>query len=240
MSNRGDRIPPELWDEKQLLTRCEYYKEFLEGEIGPSYKKALGLLKPEPNKMILDIGCGRGEIVKECAKVTDWAVGVDYSFAAVKISKNYVGAGNIVRASATHLPFKNEVFDDIAMLGFINHLSEKDLIMCLQESKRVLRADGRMLITTPNMLGVALFHALGSAYRLLLRRQKVPIRPEYFDSSLRLNSKNYLSLRRILSECGFKPKIWFDAWLEGNAARIVCKILFFVGPLYCIAEKEEH
>jgi len=89
---RSKTPPPELWDERCLLTRCEGYKEFLKGEIESSYTQALRLLKPGSNERILDIGCGRGEIVKECAKVTEGAVGIDYSLAAVTVSYTHLRA----------------------------------------------------------------------------------------------------------------------------------------------------
>ncbi len=237
---RSKTPPPELWDERCLLTRCEGYKEFLKGEIESSYTQALRLLKQGSNERILDIGCGRGEIVKECAKVTEGAVGIDYSLAAVKIANNHVGTGNIVRASATHLPFKNRVFDGIVMLGFINHLCEEELEMCLQESKRVLKQDGRVLITTPNSFGIALFHVFNIIYRLLFHHQRLPLRSYYHNDPLRVNLKNYLSLRKILKKCGFEPKIWYDIEVKGVAPSIVYRILFFTGPLYCIAIKGEY
>jgi SAM-dependent methyltransferase len=48
------------------------------------------------------------------------------------------------------LPFGDEVFDGIACFELLEHLGDHDGLM--REIRRVLRPEGRLLLTTPNRL----------------------------------------------------------------------------------------
>jgi ubiquinone/menaquinone biosynthesis C-methylase UbiE len=231
-----NRTPPELWDEKQLLERCEGYKEFSSGTIELSYKVALECLELKSGDSILDIGCGRGEIIKECSKITPRAVGIDYSIAAVKIARDYAGCGNIVQCSATNLPFKDNTFKYVTILGFMECLNQEDLKLCVQESKRVLTNNGTILITTPNSLGVAFFTFCDKAFHLLTFKKKQSI-SNWYGSPLVRSTMNYFSLRSLLRKNGLKYRIWFDRNAKGRLPGFIYKILFFTAPIYCLAQK---
>jgi SAM-dependent methyltransferase len=235
-THSGKKTPPEFWDEKQLLERCEGHREFSTGNVEPSYKTVLEYLALKPGDKILDIGCGRGEIIKECSNITPWAVGIDYSVAAIKIAHSYAGSGNIVRCSAINLPFRDDAFGHVTMLGFMECLNKEDLNLCLQESKRVLANNGTILITTPNSWGVAFFTFFDNVFNLLVYRKKRSA-SNWYDSPLVNSRMNYFSLRGILRKNGLKPRIWFDPSTKGRLPGLVYKILFFTAPLYCLAKK---
>lgn len=236
MSPSDKRTPPELWDEKQLLERCEGHREFLAGTIESSYRRALEYLNLKSSDKILDIGCGRGEIVKECLKITPWAIGIDYSVSATKIASSHTRSGHIVQGSATTLPFRNDTFECITMLGFIECLNQEDLELCLQESKRVMTNNGIIFITTPNSLGVAVFSFFDKLFRLLTLRKK-PNTSSWYGSPLVCSTMNYFSLRTLLQKNGLKSKIWFDQSAKGRLPSFIYKMLFFTAPIYCLAKK---
>jgi len=53
-----------------------------------------------------------------------------------------------VIADALHLPFKSNVFDTIAALDLLEHVSNPSLLV--MEAYRVLKQKGILLVTTPN------------------------------------------------------------------------------------------
>ena len=55
-------------------------------------------------------------------------------------------------ADALKLPFENDKFDLIVSLETIEHFSADKQSVLLQEFKRVLKADGTLIISTPNSL----------------------------------------------------------------------------------------
>jgi 2-polyprenyl-3-methyl-5-hydroxy-6-metoxy-1,4-benzoquinol methylase len=231
------RTPPsELYGEEYYLAGCAGYNEFRDGEIAARFKWAFQILNVLPRERVLDIGCGRGELVKECDRFTTGAVGIDYSLAAVKIARQHTG-GNIIRASATHLPFRTGVYDKIVMLEVFNHLSEKDLEMCLDESKRVLKKGGVVLICTPNQWN-DLYHLLVVAYQFVFRHRKMPVKSPYYSAHV-ANLKNPLSLWRTIRKAGFNVRIGFDTSSSGQPSRFLHKVFFFLMPLYATATPRE-
>ena len=58
----------------------------------------------------------------------------------------------LVCGDAHHLPFKNEVFDVIAIIEVIEHLDKPDL--ALKETCRCLKSGGKLILSTPNALGI--------------------------------------------------------------------------------------
>jgi len=66
----------------------------------------------------------------------------------VDIGKPEVSIPNFIRASAFHLPFKEEVFEEVYMLHLLEHLEEPAI--AVREAYRVLRNGGRLTAKTPN------------------------------------------------------------------------------------------
>jgi ubiquinone/menaquinone biosynthesis C-methylase UbiE len=58
----------------------------------------------------------------------------------------------LVCGDAHHLPFKNEVFDVIAIIEVIEHLDKPDL--ALKETCRCLKSGGKLILSTPNAVGI--------------------------------------------------------------------------------------
>jgi SAM-dependent methyltransferase len=242
-SNRFDKTPsPEEYTEEYFLTDCGGFKEYLQGKLSLRHQKAVEYLAIRPGEVILDIGCGRGELVRACNEKGGNSVGIDYSSAAIRISRR--GRDNIalIQASATALPFRKETFDKVLMLDIVEHLSLDDLLICLRDVSRVLKKDGHILIHTPNQWGDSLstfYHKVSSIFRTSPRKEIVKPRPSDYDT-LHVNVLNPISLRRILGSVGFKNKTWFAghplqevplAWY------LVDRALPFVTTMWCKAYK---
>lgn len=98
---------------------------------------------------ILEIGCGYGDITRECI------VPNCLSVIATDIAKRFVGdkiSDNIKfsLADALSLPFCDNTFDGVISVDVIEHV--EDDIRFIEESLRVLKKGGILFFTTPNRL----------------------------------------------------------------------------------------
>ena len=83
-------LPSTLYDKDYFLTACEGHQEFLEtqGELlSRRLREAFAVASVEPGMRVLDVGCGRGEIVRHCAQLGADAYGIDYAQVAVDLSQ---------------------------------------------------------------------------------------------------------------------------------------------------------
>ena len=113
----------------------------------PHWKEMLKLIHTlKPNGTLLDIGCAYGLLVNMASKHFD-AYGIDISQFAIEKSKRY-SRGNIAKASASDIPFRDEAFDVITVIDTLEHVPQ--LAQCLEDIKRALKKNGVLLIQLPN------------------------------------------------------------------------------------------
>lgn len=113
------------------------------------------------NKVVLDIGCGIGEIGQLLIKNKNKVYGLDISPTAVKKAK---GKGLIVKCCDIEkegIPFENNYFDAVLAAEVIEHIFDTDGF--LEEIRKKLKKKGELIITTPNLatLGRRLLLLLG-------------------------------------------------------------------------------
>ena len=118
-------------------------------------------LKPNDlaNRCVLEIGCGRGELVR---RLVGGAIGprhliaADFAHSAVRLGRRRTHEvhGRLVSwavGSVQDIPVADATFDTVISCETIEHVVEP--IKALKEIRRVLRPGGRLLLTTPNYLG---------------------------------------------------------------------------------------
>lgn len=96
------------------------------------------------NALALDIGCGTGIILNDLEEFSV-PVGIDFSKIAMEFAKKR-GHKNLICGDACNLPFKNETFDLITILGVLYNKGIKDDDVAIEESCRVLRKGGIIII----------------------------------------------------------------------------------------------
>lgn len=101
---------------------------------------------------LLDIGCGNGRHILEGIKNGLKVVGIDASRELLKISKKKFGKEikkdvDLIRSGVKDLPFKKNSFDNVIYIATIHHLKD-GRVGSLKEAKRVLRPEGRILISS--------------------------------------------------------------------------------------------
>jgi 2-polyprenyl-3-methyl-5-hydroxy-6-metoxy-1,4-benzoquinol methylase len=98
---------------------------------------------------VLDAGCGAGNLVAELAALCHRAIGCDYRYPCLAVASAR-GSGAYVQADLQRLPFAAETFGTVFCMEVIEHLDRGTTAHALAEFHRVLRPQGRFLITTPN------------------------------------------------------------------------------------------
>ena len=157
--NHPQPVSPDLYTEEYFLTACEGYEDFInsDGEnLSRRLKAAFELAAVEPGMKVLDVACGRGEIVRHCAQLGADAYGFDYAHAAIKLSKQILGHEEtkpdgvmaLVQAEAKKYPFPDNAFDRVLMFDIVEHLHPWELQSSLLEVRRVMKDDGRLIIHT--------------------------------------------------------------------------------------------
>jgi ubiquinone/menaquinone biosynthesis C-methylase UbiE len=101
------------------------------------------------NKEVLELGCGSGQGLGYLAGFAKKIVGGDCDEKIVKIANEYYqGRVEVRQLDAHNLPFNDQSFDVIVLYEAIYYLSQPERF--INESRRVLRNDGLLIICTAN------------------------------------------------------------------------------------------
>ena len=102
---------------------------------------------------ILDIGCGSGafESLKNTLNLQNTKIiGLDITPKQVIFAQQNHKESLFVAGSGHELPFKDNSFDAVVLIEFIEHIPKNAIQKLLKEAKRVLKDNGKIIITTPN------------------------------------------------------------------------------------------
>lgn len=200
-------VDPSIYGSDYFLERCggvEFFQAYGFKVLKPSMQFALRRADLKPGDRVLDIGCGRGELVAHLHDQGFDATGIDYSEAAVACARKLYPKGDYRLVRSDEVPFPPASFDKIFMLGTIEHLYEPEIAKTLAQIKRLLKPGGACVITTCTN---ALYYKTRS-YRLraalaaLLRLP--PPSPSHSDEdrAMHVNEKHYFTLSRSLAAAG--------------------------------------
>jgi cyclopropane fatty-acyl-phospholipid synthase-like methyltransferase len=232
-------VSPTKYDEEYFLTACEGYQEYLESEgehLSRRLSQAFAAADVTPGMRVLDVGCGRGEILLHCARLGVDAYGIDYARTAVNLSQQITveywedadaghhpsaegKTGNnssVYQADAKSLPFSSGCFERVFMFDVVEHLYPWELHQALLEAHRVLTPDGRLIIhTAPNRWYDQYAYPLVRFARCLMGQGALyPSDPRALNvainTDVHVNEQDILRLRRNLKKAGFQGRIWLD------------------------------
>ena len=96
---------------------------------------------------VLEVGCGNGKTVLALSKRGFRVTGVDFSESAVGMCRDTIpSAGEFVCASVTELPFDDGSFDGAVAYHVLEHLTADEMVVAVNELRRVLRPGSHLLI----------------------------------------------------------------------------------------------
>lgn len=211
-------IPPSSYNDALFLTQhCEGFTEFTQGELSPTKTKEVSLLDVRPGDRLLEVGFGRGEVLRACAVAGAEVVGIDFSPSAHAIARQTLASfpeAALMFADCRMLPFASSSFDRVFAADVIEHLCREDGITLLREMYRVLKPGGLLLVhTAPN----AIFRTY--LYPVLRPFIKIidPGVVDGIDAQVRLANRihvfeySLISLRRAAREAQLgNADIWLD------------------------------
>lgn len=260
-----ESVPASLYTEEYFLTACEGYGEFIatEGEhLSRRLNAAFALATVEPGMKVLDVGCGRGEILRHCARLGADAWGIDYAPVAVQFSREVIdntqhtpGKTGVAQADAKKLPFPTAYFDRVLMFDVVEHLYPWELHEALLEINRVLKPNGRFIVhTAPNVWYDKYAYPFVRAFRTLLGQGKdYPSNPRAFlvdvNQDVHVNEQSMVSMRRTLAKAGFASRVWLDSPPQGRQPNVVIDVMrsavfrwppfrwFFEREVFAVASK---
>lgn len=174
------------------------------------------------NKKILEIGAGRSEFLDLFDKDNE-VTALDISPVLLKENKGKV---KLVVGDAENLPFKNQNFDFVYMIGVLHHLEDQE--RALKEIDRVLKNGGQFFMSEPTKWSLNLPYYLIRCFAILLvgekKYQKISgcgspeesfidlhLCTEVFSGNWEIKKQKYLPLR--MPPVGFLEK-WFSKKLN--------------------------
>ena len=139
-----------------MVSKEEYYAkrgekyEIFDKEAVVRYKKAISWLDFEASPDIIEIGCKFGELNRLLSATT-----MSYQYRAVDIDQKslekipgYNTNQFICKNVNKGIPFSDETADYIVCLEVMEHLENATFF--LEEVKRVLRPNGKLILSVPN------------------------------------------------------------------------------------------
>lgn len=172
---------------------------------------------------VLDAGCGLGHFARACERAGAAVVGVERDMTLLLNGRLYTGFQRVVRADVCGLPFTANSFDWILSNQVIEHVEEPGEL--LDESLRVLRPGGHLLISSPNRrvhLATRRPQQLWLALRGLARSDPTHVR-EFVPGEL----------RKLLRKSGFDVKS--EESVGRNAGWPLVRL--FAGGILMLAQK---
>ena len=225
-------VPPAAYTEEYFRSGVEGHAEFAAsgGErLSARLAHALEVAAPRPGERLLDIACGRGEVVRHGALRGAEALGIDYAQASMAIARESIagsGRAALARMDAGRLALRPASFDVALMLDFVEHVHQPDLERAFAEVAGALRPGGRLIVhTSPNRVfeDIVYRHYVRNVHRVVLgiarllrikgRFANEIVMPtgaqpphDEFERELHVNPQSAGALRAALGRAGFRVR----------------------------------
>lgn len=116
------------------------------------YLWLIDLLKPQRGRLLLDISCGQGRLVKFAQARGLFAIGMDFAEEAVRIGVSDSPQSGWSVADGEHLPLPDASVDYVTHIGSLEHYQNPEEGM--GEIARVLKPSGTACVLLPNSYGL--------------------------------------------------------------------------------------
>ncbi len=148
-------------------TRAEIYERiFVPALVGQWVPKGLALATPQPGEHVLDVACGTGALTRRAAESVGSCgrvVGLDISSEMLAVARRTVSPSASAapiewnESNAAVIPFDRETFDVVfCQFGLMDF---PDRAAALKEMRRVLKLNGRLVVTVWGSISKCPSHA---------------------------------------------------------------------------------
>lgn len=229
-------LPSTLYTEEYFLSACEGYQEFVESQgerLSRRLSEAFAYAEVKPGMKVLDVGCGRGEILRHVTRLGARAYGIDYAEVAVKFSReatrNEAAPVGVYRTDAKRLPYPGGTFDRVLMFDVVEHLYPWELNAALRDIYRVLTPGGMIVVhTAPNRWYDQYAYPFVRGVRRL-QGKKYPANPRALNVEanveVHVNEQSLYSLKRYLRRAGFRSvKVWLNSPPQHRRENIIFRL----------------
>jgi len=106
---------------------------------------------PQRCELVLDCGCGTGELVRALREVCGVVVALDLSADMLEEGRASLGdPDNVVwiASPGERLPLESAIFDAVCFRGALHHMADE--VSALREAHRVLKPGGTLVLSEPN------------------------------------------------------------------------------------------
>ena len=179
------------------------------------HSSVIEILENEPRGKLLDVGTGGGSLAKHAKDSGFEVVAFDADKGRFQFKDEIeFRQGNLNQ----ELPFKENSFNYAVMLEVIEHLHNPFFV--LRQLKRVIKTDGVLLLSTPNILNLKsrfrfLFEGTYDYFREPPLELSNSSKHRFFD--IHIFAYKYPELEYILLDAGFRVEGVFSSVLEPQA-----------------------
>jgi len=226
-----ENVYKNMWEDFAKTKSSRY----LDYKFQPTYRVGLTnylreeliykFLNTEKRDIILDAGCASGRQLFKLANKIKSGYGTDISNGFIDQANQYKRQNNITnlffkQSVLEQLPFSDNFFDKIICAEVLEHVINKYIV--LKELLRVLKSDGIIIITVPNLNADATLW--GRFLRLLHIRKFQPLKDF---SQKTLNKHGDAHIREFNKNSLIK-------WLEVNDLKVldIKSVSFIDGPYF--------
>lgn len=236
---------PNFYSKDYYLRSCAGHENFEFGqesnhEIFNYISSIIGTFQ---GKKILDVGCGRGELVITAAhRGATFARGIDFSEDAIeicKISKEKSGLQNIEFSKEDALTYDtSEKFDLIFLTDIVEHLYDEQNKVLFHRLKKFLLPDGKIIVhTMPTTEFMDYGQYLKFAFYALRGKKYNFLTYEKEREGTHVNLQNKKKFISYLD--GYKAEVWYDFASRSLGRTLIKSILptrFIVSNLWAVVQ----
>lgn len=202
------------------------------------FRLLLALLRP--GRLMLDLGCGPAELIRDAAdrNLFERYVGVDDSAKGIEIARKFITDPRVdlhVNDLAAFMEAWGEKADAVVCSDVLEHVPEAKIVETLEHIRRHTNPGADLLITVPNAYGDRVNRI---AHRRWLKRTH-PLDAEAVGAfpDQHISLFPWRKWRRLLRQHGFEPYLFRSVGFPVFSSDWLCRRLPWAGLCWLIAAR---